>query len=346
MNRLLSTLGGIRKAASRIRSLLVRKAVILVYHRVANLANDPWSMAVSPQNFEEHLEVLAEMKRPFLMDRFIEAHINGTLPDHVIAITFDDGYADSLSTVKPLLEEYALPATVFLPSGAIGQAREYWWDELEQLLLQPGCLPEEITIEIGDEFCTWRFHDDHPAASDLQWKAQEAPKTPRQAAFLSLWRRLQQLSPSARSEILDKLWACVGRKPQVRPDYRTLSAQEVVDLTRDGLVAVGAHTVNHASLSSLPLHLQGEEIQKSKTQLEQIVGKSVNTFAYPYGKISDYSKDTVSLVKEAGFWGACANFSGSVSPSTDPFQLPRVYVPNWNGEQFASALYHWLAFSL
>jgi len=41
-----------------------------------------------------------------------------------VALTFDDGYKDCISFVAPMLATYKLPATFFIPSGAIGRTGE------------------------------------------------------------------------------------------------------------------------------------------------------------------------------------------------------------------------------
>jgi peptidoglycan/xylan/chitin deacetylase (PgdA/CDA1 family) len=55
-----------------------------------------------------------------------------SLPPRAVALTFDDGYLDSLSTVAPLLQRYEVPATFFLTSRWLDEPGEYWWDLLER----------------------------------------------------------------------------------------------------------------------------------------------------------------------------------------------------------------------
>jgi peptidoglycan/xylan/chitin deacetylase (PgdA/CDA1 family) len=59
-----------------------------------------------------------------------------------VAITFDDGYSDNCHAAKPLLERLSVSATLFLMTGYIGR-REFWWDELERVVLGAGDLPLE-----------------------------------------------------------------------------------------------------------------------------------------------------------------------------------------------------------
>jgi hypothetical protein len=64
----------------------------------------------------------------------------------------------------------------------------------------------------------------------------------------------------------------------------------------------------------------------------------VSAFAYPFGKQSDYSSETIAIVREAGFAIACTNVAGIVEPGTDRFQLPRLHVHDWDGDTFSRQL--------
>ncbi len=111
---------------------------ILLYHRVTEVPSDPWALSVTPDHFAGHLEILREYTRPISLQQLSQGLREGNLPDCSVVVTFDDGYADNLLNAKPLLERYDVPATVFLATGLVEHWREPWWDELEQLLLQPG----------------------------------------------------------------------------------------------------------------------------------------------------------------------------------------------------------------
>jgi hypothetical protein len=47
---------------------------------------------------------------------------------------------------------------------------------------------------------------------------------------------------------------------------------------------------------------------------------------------------TTSLVRQAGFRDACTNFSGTIDAATALYELPRLYVRDWSGDEFFRAL--------
>ena len=111
-----------------------------------------------------------------------------------------------------------------------------------------------------------------------------------------------------------------------------MTPEEVALLAASPLAAIGAHTVTHPVLSQLSPEMQNEEITESKRQLAEIINAPVYGFSYPNGTDADYTQATVELVRRAGFSYAYSAFE---HPRTDPFQLPRVMIRDWDGEEFA-----------
>jgi peptidoglycan/xylan/chitin deacetylase (PgdA/CDA1 family) len=152
---------------------------------------------------------------------------------------------------------------------------------------------------------------------------------------------LHRSADEERRKVLVELRKWAGVEEEGWSSHPLLSLEQASALANEDLIEIGAHTVNHPSLASLSLESQRNEIVKSKARLEDVVGCPVTSFAYPYGKRSDYSAQTIALVREAGFTCACSNFPGRVTRSTDAFQLPRLQVEDWEGEEFAQQLVGW-----
>lgn len=341
------SIGKLRRAARWSKNRPRRGVLILLYHRVTELRSDPWRMCVTPRHFVEHLEVLREHTHLISLRQLSQVLLDGNLPNRSVVVTFDDGYADNLYNAKPALERYGIPATFFLTTGQIGQEREFWWDELERLLLQPDTLPKTLSLNINGTAYRWELGKAARYSEKFFWRRrgwrayEAAPPSPRHSAYCSLWELLNPLSEGERRKVLGELRTWAGAGPAARPTHRPLLREEAVALAQGELIEVGAHTVTHPALSALPAASQRDEVQRSKAYLEEVLSGQVTSFAYPYGKQYHYTAETVSIVREAGFSCACSNFVGVAGQSTDPFQLPRVAVADQDGRRFARRLSRW-----
>ena len=337
--------GALRRLSRRRRS--GGCALILAYHRVGErLPSDPHALRVTPSSFSEQLTVLRRRWMPLRLEEIVSALHVGDLPPHAVVVTFDDGYADNLECATPLLERYDVPATVFITTGYLGGRREFWWDELERILLHSASLPATLTLTIGGRTRRWRvgsLRDGDarpPCAEPWNVEMRHAP-TARHALYRALHPQLRPLEDTQRQAVLEQLRRWSGIDAGVRPTHRPLSVEELVRLAAGGRVDIGAHTVTHPVLAALPVAAQQREIQASKEQLEFLLGAPVNSFAYPYGSSQDYAQRTVALVRAAGFASACANIPEPVWQGSDPYQLPRFLVRDWDGEEFSRRLRAW-----
>lgn len=314
--------------------------MVLLYHRIAGGDPDPWGLAVSPENFAAHLDVLRRRGRPVPLGELVEAVREGREQRRMVAITFDDGYADNLHTAKPLLERFEVPATVFLASGWIGGEEEFWWDALARIFLEPGVLPERLELEVDGRGHTWALdgaarYERATADRHRNWRAWQPPPTPRHATYLALWRLLYGQSATTRERLLQELAAWADTPRAARASFRALDAAAVPRLTAGGLVEVGAHTVTHLALSECSPERQRVEIEDSKAACERLAGRPVTQFAYPHGAHTD---ETVRLVRSAGLAGACTTESGCIRPGADPYRLPRLTVRDLDRGAFVRRL--------
>ncbi len=314
-----------------------------MYHRTADVVSDPWALCVKPSHFAQHLEVLSKYTSPISLRHFERAHREGAIPRRAVVITFDDGYSDNLYNAKPLLERYNIPATVFVTTGQIGKSREFWWDELERLFLQPGSLPARLRLQINGKDFQWDLgkeivYSEADVQNDRKRRAWEGKPGSRLSLYYSIWQKLITLSEGVRQIVLDEIRNWVGKGDEGRPTYRALLPEEVYALGQGELVEVGAHSVTHPLFSTIPVRQQRDEIFQSKTYLEEILGRSVTSFAYPHG---DYTEKTIELIRETGFTSACTTEADNIWYKTDRFQWPRIQVQDWDGDTFARRLFMW-----
>jgi len=117
-----------------------------------------------------------------------------------------------------------------------------------------------------------------------------------------------------------------GRSEWLAPlgaaDLPMLSRSHLVDLAADGC-EIGAHSMSHPQLDCLSPRSAAAEIRMSKDVLEQALGRSVDTFAYPHGY---HDKTVKQLVAEAGYTSAAAVRNALSPADDDPFAVARVTV--------------------
>jgi peptidoglycan/xylan/chitin deacetylase (PgdA/CDA1 family) len=290
-----------------------------MYHRVFETASDPWELCVSPKNFALHLELLHRYCPVLSLKQLLRALKTVQLPKRGVVLTFDDGYADNLWNAKPLLEKYGLPATVFVTSGSLDSRSEFWWDELERILLQPRRLPKSIHLNVSGRANNWETTNSEE----------------RMIAYMALHSLLQPLRPTERDPIMKELFAWAALDPMGRADYRPLATDELIQLAKSELVDIGAHCVTHPLLSAMTPSDQSAEIIGSRKKLEDILGSRVDTFSYPYGNLS---AETVGIVGESGFVTALTTSEHPVSAGANPLKLGRFSVGDWDADIFKRRL--------
>jgi peptidoglycan/xylan/chitin deacetylase (PgdA/CDA1 family) len=106
------------------------------------------------------------------------------------------------------------------------------------------------------------------------------------------------------------------------PQRRLMSASELREMGAAG-VAIGSHTRSHPRLPELDATAKRDEIRGSKARLEDVMGRAVTAFAYPYGL---FDEDARLGVEEAGYRVGCSTRSGFNGPDVDRYLLRRVEV--------------------
>lgn len=302
--------------------------IILLYHRITEIDNDLWSLCVSPQNFKDHLSILKAHYNVISLTELIEQCNLGKISEKSVVITFDDGYRDNILNAKPIMDQFRVPFTVFLTTGNIENDEEFWWDALEKAVFSDNSKSGFLALDINDEHYEWNFdsHGDRDNRSHLR------------NIYYELWGLLQPLDSESRNIILKEILEWSGQNMKARSSHATFDTEDIHNLAKSNLVEVGAHTVSHPKLSALSRDEQLYEIKESKNYLENLLGRSVDYFSYPFGGTNDFDSVAMDVVKKNGFQCSCSNINGAVNQTTDIYNLPRMYVEDVDENEFDNQL--------
>lgn len=120
--------------------------------------------------------------------------------------------------------------------------------------------------------------------------------------------------------------------------FPMLSVKEIKEMNEYG-ISFGAHTCSHPDLRKLTKQEAEKEIRKSKTKIEELIGKPVTTFCYPFGLFND---ETKQIVKEVGFKCACSVRIGPLRVKDDVYAIRRIPIyPQDNGWKFKFKISNW-----
>jgi len=110
------------------------------------------------------------------------------------------------------------------------------------------------------------------------------------------------------------------------PRRKLLSLEQLRSLAALPSVEFGSHTVDHSSMRKLSQCEVEKQAVESKRQLEQLTGRLVETFSYPYGTLQDFSKDTTRVLMAAGYKRAVTSRWGTLNSYRDRMILRRIWL--------------------
>jgi peptidoglycan/xylan/chitin deacetylase (PgdA/CDA1 family) len=282
---------------------VIGSSAILLYHRVAEIDGDPHRLCVEPARFAAHVE---HLRRHADIVPLHSVRTPSRRPR--VAITFDDGYADNATAAVPVLERLEAPATFFVVAGT-PRTRGFWWDRLERLMLDREPLEDALALQI----------DGHRVRIDVRTAGS------RQRAHEAVYRRLRRLPDDVIEHALSDVARQFDGSARALPDL--LGDEQLRGLAAHPLFDVGAHTLTHPYLPSLPAAAQLDEAAGARRLLERVVDRAVRTCSFPHG---GYDAQTLEAAAAAGYELACSSDIGRVWPWSPKLCLPRNVVFNWS----------------
>jgi peptidoglycan/xylan/chitin deacetylase (PgdA/CDA1 family) len=280
-------------ASGEYDRFLQGKLSILMYHRVLS-TNHPdlaWvqpGMYVQQDSFERQIVFLKERFEILSFANVLELWREGRwdAKKRYCTITFDDGWLDNYRYAWPILQRYAVPATIFLPTSWIGTSRWFWPDRLGFLL------------------CAG-----NSAAGSRQWgevravlrrrgfRVPDGQIPPKEFSELVI----QAAKDRSVEEVEMLIETIQGTTGIALPAERILmNWDEVGAMSRQG-ITFGSHACTHTLLPQLTSEQCAGELAESVRVLEARGSNTVPVFCYPNGS---YNEAIAKQVAQAGYTAA------------------------------------------
>lgn len=276
------------------------KLHVFIFHRVLAQADPLQPDIPDARSFDSYIRFIAGS---YNVLSFGEATLRlqaGTLPQAAACITFDDGYRDNATIAFPILKKYDVPATFFIATEFIGDGR-MWNDNII----------EAIRAENGPELNWQRYGLGHYSLRSNAERAHAINQILPRVKYLPHIERCQLTKDIAQQYALsDK-------------SNLMMTREQITQLNSCGM-EIGGHTHSHPILSSLTEAEAEADIARGKIELESLLGKAVDVFAYPNGNTKrDLTDRDVNILGRLGYRAAATTDHGLASSNTNPYLIPR-----------------------
>lgn len=281
----------------------VPKFVVLCYHRVGS-GGVPLYSELDPKAFEAQMRFLRDRYRLVSVNAMCRELDDARSTEHSVAVTFDDGYRDLYTHAFPVLQKYDIPATVYLTVGAVESDDIAWYD---RVFLGLKVRPEQkldLLLERPQRFLLSTDHARLEAAEAIIAFLRTLPDSERRAFCTLLEEGLQMPAEQTTGRMLD--W-------------------HQIKVMQNAGISFGSHTLTHPALSRLDPASLDWELLESKRKLEARLGRTVEHFAYPFGKPADCG-DASAAVARCGYRSAVTTVWGVNVPGQSAYELRRVSI--------------------
>ncbi|MDM7859623.1 polysaccharide deacetylase family protein [Alteromonas sp. ASW11-36] len=295
-----------------VNKVLGQHVTIFTLHRAVG---EHGLTGTAPDLLRTFLESLIKAGVAFIsIDDLIKRR--STLPtDQVfVCFTIDDGYADQVTELVPILLEYHVQPTLFIITS----------------LVDTGILPWDARIAAAVKASTLETF----ALSDLGVPGgNQKPYTDKRLFRRQISEYAKKLQPQQREDFVQR---CVTRlssdadcQEQVNKGYKPTSWQALQALEKSGL-NIGSHTHSHQPLSTLGESQIESEMTVAKGLIEKYFASPSKTICYPVGMAEDFDQRCQTIAQNLGYHGGVTAISGYTTVKTlneNPFTIPRFSFP-------------------
>jgi len=262
------------------------QSIVLMYHGVVpdDFPIDCWTF-VRQSRFRRQMEYLSRHFDVMSVSMALENVVKGTPRKRPVAlVTFDDGYRNNYLWACPVMEDLALPFTVFAVTDFVDTKDLFWFDEVIVMIQSSGC----TSLDLRDHgLGVFNLPGSDPVR---RWDG-----------IQGLLTELKKQGPGKRDKIVAELSSRALVHDDVSMAFRVLGSSDLQAMVSKGLVEIGSHTGGHEILTDLDEEGIASTISRSARALRSLTGVPARYFSYPNG---NHSRAIMGIVAQCGMQAA------------------------------------------
>ncbi len=290
---------------------------ILMLHRVTNQheenrLSDNRGLEITCQHLEQLILYFKDQNYEFISLDQVPEWLTGKKEKRFIAFTLDDGYKDNYEWAYPLFKKHQVPFAIYVTTSFPNGEAIIWWNILEDIILK--------NSQVEFTYLEKRYSFSHSNLTEMN------------QSFEQIRQIMLDQDAKGRKELIEIICQKYHMDPHHYSRSAVLSWDLIKELSKDPLVTIGAHTLNHYALKQLTAEQSYFEIEESKKIIEEQIEKPVDHFSYPFGGRGEASEREFQFAQKIGFKTATTTRLGNIFSSHIKHltALPRIHVDGNN----------------
>ncbi len=219
-------------------------------------------------SFEEIIIFLKKSYNMIGIEQLIEHYSLNKTMRNICHLTFDDGHRSFYNNAYPVLKKHNIPASVYVSPEITIRQSNFWFQEVKG-------------------FDTEKFRQVVAQILELDG---------------DLLKNFS-ISDMLKCLKIDMIWEIINTyKKKYDPETKSplnMSVDQILELDKDQLITVGAHTLKHPILANEDADDSRDEISLSINGLADMLNHDITCFAYPNGTPNlDFGEREMKFLKE------------------------------------------------
>ena len=218
---------------------------------------------------------------------------NGKILKDCCHLTIDDGDITFYNIIYPVLKKMNISATLFVSPKICSELSNFWFQEIRRF--DQNKLKKIILEEYKIDLNLFKGYSNIVFLKNMK--------------IIQIW------------ELIGK-YNSLYNLPAI--ENQNMSIEQLRKIDRDGLVTIGAHTMNHPILANESGETSNQEILDSIRELENILEHEVKYFAYPNGTPNlDFAVREIEILKNTNCNLAFSAEKKNFTLTDNPLSVPR-----------------------
>ena len=297
---------------------------ISMYHYTRDLKHSryPEIKGLDKPLFRHQIEFMKNNFNMVTMEQVIDAvEKKSELPENALLLTFDDGYIDNYTFALPILEEFGVQGSFFIPGKTFVTHQLLDVNKIHYILASADI--KKLIVDVKKEMDHYRGNEYDYAPTDELFDQYAVANRFDTKETIFVKRMLQTVLPEKLRNIISSnlFEKYVGVTEEKLAYELYLTEEQIRTMKRHGMF-IGVHGYDHYWLGECPPQQMREDVSMALDALDEFIDRKHWVMNYPYG---NYNADVLNYIRSRG---ACVGLTTEVRVANvkvdSALELPRL----------------------